>query len=139
MLTANLTQKRFPEIFFKRVVVYSNLICILSMHRRQKLQENQEWCKRRSPWMLTSNHQIKTPDNVIPLVYDYIFCVISQQKITSSKGWRDSLMHLRMQAPKPKADIAFQNNFGYECLQADVKLGKKQIRSATNLMSSMLH
>lgn len=44
-----------------------------------------------------------------------------------------------MQALKPKADIAFQNNFGYECLQTDVRLGKKLISSATNLMSSMLH
>lgn len=108
------------------------------MHLRQKSQENREWGKRRRPQMLTSHHQIRTPDNGVPLVYDYIFCVISQQKITSSKGWRNSLMHLKRQAPKPKADIAFQNNFGYECLQADVKLGKKQIISATNLMSSML-
>lgn len=81
----------------------------------------------------------QTPDNVVSLVHDYMLCVISQQKITSSKGWRDSLMHLRRQAPKPKADIAFQNNFGYERLQTDVKLGKKLISSATNLMSSMLH
>lgn len=54
-------------------------------------------------------------------MHDYMHCLILQQKITSSKGWRDSLM----QAPKPKADIAFQNNFGYECLQTDVRLGKK--------------
>lgn len=88
--------------------------------------------------MLTSNHQIKTQDNV-SLVRDYILCVISQQKITSSKGWRDAPMHLRRQAQKPKADTAFQNSFGYECLQTDVKLGKKLISSVTNLMSSMLH
>lgn len=88
--------------------------------------------------MLTSNHQIKTPDNV-SLVRGYILCVISQQKITSSKGWRDAPMHLRRQAQKPKADTAFQNSFGYECLQTDVKLGKKLISSVTNLMSSMLH